>query len=90
MFIRKSLFYSHKPKICRDIESTFIDILLPKSKSILVEVFYGPPNKPEFIEHLDNSPNESNICNIQECYLIGDFDVNLLRRNENAVERTIF
>ena len=36
--IRKSLSYSHNIKHNRDIKSTFIDIILPKSKPTLVGV----------------------------------------------------
>ena len=65
-YIRKSLSYSHEPNFCGDIESIFIDIFLLKSEPILVEVLNRPPNKPEFIEHLDNSVKENNIGNIQD------------------------
>ena len=36
----------------------------------------------DFIEDLNSSLKESNSYNIQEFYLIGDFDVNLLRGNK--------
>ena len=81
-YIRKSLSYNHKTSFYRNIESIFIDIFLPKSKPILVGVLYRPPEKPDFIKHLNNSLKESNISNTQECYLIGDFNVNLLSGNK--------
>ena len=34
--------------------------------------------KPAFAEYVANSFKESNNFNVQECYLIGDFNVNLL------------
>ena len=34
-YIKKSLSYSNKPNFCGNIEIIFIDIFLPKSKSIL-------------------------------------------------------
>ena len=45
---------------------------MPKSKPILVGVLHRPPEKPRFIEYLDNFLKESNIFNIQECYLMCD------------------
>ena len=81
-YIRKSLSYNHKTSFCRNIESIFIDIFLPKSKPILVGVLYRPPDKPDFIEHLNNSLKESNMSNTQVCYLIGGFNVNLLSGNK--------
>ena len=44
---------------------------MPKSRPILVGDIYWPPEKPRFIEYLNNSLREINISNIQECYLIG-------------------
>ena len=86
-YIRKSLSYNHKTSFCRNIESIFIDIFLPKSKPILVGVLYRPSDKPDFIEHLNNSLKESNISNTQECYLISDFNVNLLSGNDMILEK---
>ena len=63
-----------------NIESIFINIFLPKSKPILVVVLYRPSDKPGFKEHFNNSLKESNICNIQECCLLGYFSVNLLSK----------
>ena len=65
-YIKKFLSYSNEPNFCGDIERVFIDIFLPKSKPILVEVLCQPPNKPEFIEHLDKSLKENSIGNIQD------------------------
>ena len=45
------------------------------------------PEKPDFIEDLNSSLKESNSYNIQECYLIGDFDVNLLRGNKIVLKQ---
>ena len=60
---------------------------MPKSKPILVGVLYRPPDKPDFIEHLNNSLTESNISNTQECYLVGDFNVNLLSGNKMPLKK---
>ena len=49
-------------------------------------MLYWPPDKPRFIEYLDNSLNESNISNIQEYYLMGEFNVNLLSGNEMLLD----
>ena len=86
-YIRKSLSYNHKTNFCRKIESIFIDIFLPKSKSVLVGVLYWPPDKLDFLEHLNNSLKEYNICNTQEYYLIGDFNVSLLSGNKILLKK---
>lgn len=48
---------------------------------MLVVVLHRPSDKPEFIEYLNNLLKENNTSNTQECYLIGDFNVNLLSGN---------
>ena len=63
---------------------------MPKLKQILVGVSYRLPDKLRLIEYLDNSLKESNISNIQECYLIGDFNVNLLRGNKMLLDKQYY
>ena len=60
---------------------------MPKRKPILVGVLYPPPDKPGFIEYLNNSLKESNISNTQKCFLIGDFNVNLLSGNKMLLKK---
>ena len=67
--------------------SIFINIFLSKSKPILVGVLYKPPDKSYFTEHLNNSLKESNISNIQQCYLIGEFNVNLSSGNKMLLKK---
>ena len=81
------LSYNHKTSFCRNIESILIDIFLPKSKPILLGVLYRTPDKSDFIEHLNNSLKESNTCNTRECFLIGDFNVNLMSGNKLVLEK---
>ena len=50
-------------------------------------MLYRPSGKSDFIEHLNNSLKESNISNTQECYLIGDFNINLLSGNKMTLEK---
>ena len=73
-YIRKHLSYNHKPSVCCDIESIFVDSFLPKSKLILLWVLHCPPDKPKFKEYLTNSLKQSKISNIQEFNLIGDLN----------------
>ena len=53
-------------------------------------MLYQPPDKPRFIEYLENSLKESNIYNIQECYLTGNFNVNLLSRNKMLLDKQYY
>ena len=89
-YIRKSLSYDHKTSFCRNIESIFMDVFLPKSHPILVGVLYRPLDKLDFIENFNNNLKESNISDTQECYLVGDFNVNLLSVNKMLLEKQHF
>ena len=84
----KNLSYYLKRSYCHNIESIFIDIFFPKAKPILVEVLYRPPDKPDLIEHLNHFLKESNASDIQYCYLIGDFNVDLLSRNKMLFKKS--
>ena len=83
----KPLCGSNKQNFCGDIESIFIDIIFPKSKPIWFGVLHWLPYKPEFIDYLDNSLKEGNICNIQVCCLLVDVNVNLLSRNKMLLKK---
>ena len=78
---------NYKSSLCPNIESIFIDIFLPKSKPISVGVLHRLSDKPRLTEYLDYSLKESNISNIQECYLIGDFNINLLSGNKMLLDK---
>ena len=54
-YIKKSLSYYHKLSFCPNNETIFRDIFLPKSKPILVGMLNRLPDKPRFLEYLDNS-----------------------------------
>ena len=58
-----------------------------QSKPVLVGVLYWPSEKPKFLEYPVSTKKESNISNIQECYLIDDFNTNLLSENKILLDK---
>ena len=68
-----------------DFENIFIDILLPKTKPILLGVIYRPPSDMHFVENFNNCISNSNSFNSQEVILLGDFNVNLIDRNKKLI-----
>ena len=50
-YVKKLLYYNHKSSFFPNIKSIFMDVLLPKSKQILVGVLHWPPEKPGFIDY---------------------------------------
>ena len=84
-FIHKSLAFEVRSDFPKDFENIFIDILLPKTKPILLGVIYRPPSDMQFVENLNNCLSNSNSFNSQEVILLGDFNVNLIDRNKKLI-----
>ena len=86
-YIKKSLAYNYKEKFCKSTESIFIDIFLPKTKPILVGILYRPPDKNNFVKNLEETFTGCDILGNQECYLLGDFNINLLHNVKKFLEK---
>ena len=71
MYIRNDISFS--PRIDLDIdglEVLFCDILLPKSKPIVIGTCYRPPKQTNYIDKLEESIFK--IRSDSEIYLLGD------------------
>ena len=66
-----------KSNFCINTDSIFIEIFLPKSKPVLIGILYRPPNKYDFVNCLERTFSETNAFESQECYLLGDININL-------------
>ena len=82
-YIKKSSAYNSKEKFCKGTESIFIDIFLPKAKPTLVGILYRPPDKNDFVKKFEETFAGCDILENQECYLLGDFNINLLHNGKN-------
>ena len=76
-YIKISIAYSYKDSFCSNTKSIFVDIFLPKSKPILLDILYRPPNKSDFVNH-NNVFTETGLLDKQEFYLLGDLNINLI------------
>ena len=77
-YIKSLTAYSYKDSFCSNTESIFVDIFLPKSKPILLGILYRPPDKSDFVKHINNVFTETGVLDKQECYLLGDLNINLI------------
>ena len=77
-YIKSLIAYSYKESFCSNTESIFVDIFLPKSKPILLGILYRPPDKSDFVKHINNVFTETGVLDKQECYLLGDLNINLI------------
>ena len=64
-----------------DLEATWIELLPPASKSILVGAIYRQPSDNSFISKLESSLSKVPVSS--ELYLLGDFNIDLLCRNSS-------
>ena len=76
--IESSIAYSYKESFCSNTESIFVEIFLPKSKSILFVILYRPPDKLDFVKHINNVFIETGVLGKQEFYLLRDLNINLI------------
>ena len=86
-FIHKSIAFEVRSDFSDEFENVFIDILLPKTKPILLGVAYRPPSDMQFVENLANGISNSNSFDAQEVILLGDFNVNLLDRKNKLIHK---
>lgn len=74
MYIRKDLAFSPRSDLhSNNIETLWIDILLPKTKPILIGTVYRPPKDNDFFEYFEEQI--SKISPGCEIYILGDFNI---------------
>ena len=68
------------------MESLFIEVVNEKDKNIIVGVIYRAPdsNTKRFLESTTQITEKINLEN-KKCYLLGDFNINLLRANDSVI-----
>ena len=60
-FVKNSISYNRKPNFYTNTESIFIEILLPKSKPVLIDISYRPPDKYDFANCLERTFSNTNV-----------------------------
>ena len=63
--IKNSIAYSYKDSFSSNTESIFVDIFFPKSNPSLLSILYRPPNKSDFVKHI-NVFTETRVLDKQE------------------------
>ena len=59
------------------VRSIFVEIFLSKSKSVLIDILYRPPDKWDFVNCLECTFSNTNIIETKECYLLDDVNIKL-------------
>ena len=77
-YIKSPIAYNYKDSFCSNTESIFVNIFLTKSKPILLGILYRPPDKSDFVKHINNVFTGTGFLGKQECYLLRDLNINLI------------
>ena len=81
MYVNKNVGVKERVNFSKDIENVFVDILLPKTKPILVGILYNP-FKSNFLDNLSTAISNTENFDNQEVYLLGDFNINLWHKDK--------
>ena len=78
MYIRRDLAFNAVDELSHDIEATWIELLLPKTKPIVCGVVYRPPDQTNFYELFESLCLDSALFDERECVVLGDLNTNML------------
>lgn len=65
------------------IEAVWLDILLPKTKPLLVGILYRPPTQSVFYDRLEETCSSAIDHGKRETILIGDWNTNMLKKDSS-------
>ena len=84
-YIKEDICFNVNPILSKEIEGVLFDILLPKTRSITVGVFYRPPDQNNFLDTLESDLEKLDLSN-NDVFLLGDFNINLLKNGRYIFE----
>ena len=86
LFIRNGIAFNPRPDLAvDDLEATWVELLPPKSKGILVCSIYRPPGDSNFLSKLELSLSKINPGT--EVFVLGDFNIDLQRQSSPLFSR---
>ena len=89
-YIRSDISFNVRGDFSSEIENIFFDILLPKTKPILIGILYRPPEQSKFLDNLSTSISQTCSFNEQEVYILGDLNINFIntqKHTPNGIKR---
>ena len=89
-YVRNDISFNVRSDFSDEIENIVFDMLLPKTKPILVGILYRPPDQSIFLDKLSTAISRSNTFDNQEVYILGDLNINLINKQKhipNGIKR---
>ena len=78
IYIMSDLAFNQLDELSHEeLEATWIEILLPKTKPIVCGVIHRPPHQNNFYELFKSVCLTSSYFIDRECYVLGDFNTNV-------------
>ena len=85
LYIKEELTFNPRSDITNEnIEGIWIDLLLPKTKPILIGCVYRPPHDKDFVQQLEETI--TGHTSDKETYIIGDININVMNSNSTLVK----
>jgi hypothetical protein len=88
MYIRSNIPFNPKDELkSENIETVWGELLLPKTKPIIVGTCYRPPKQAcnTFLEHFEESMTKIGFDN--ETYILGDFNISYNHKNTSTFRK---
>ena len=83
-YIHSDISFNVRCDFSSEIENIFLDILLPKTKPILIGILSRPSDQPKFLDNLSTSISQTCSFNEQEVYILGDLNINLINSQKHT------
>ena len=77
-YIRRDISFNRVKLQSGNIENIFFDLLLPKTKPILIGILYRPPKQAGFLNNVSVALTNIPDFDSRETYILGDININLL------------
>ena len=87
MFIHKELAFNPRDDMNNNsYESIWIELLLPKTRPIIVGTCYRPPKENDFYSSLEETCYKSAKFMDSEVYILGDFNTNVACKSKSSLQ----
>ena len=83
-YIRNDISFNPRGNFSSEVENIFLDMLLPKTKPILIGILYRPPDQSKFLDKLSTAISETDNFDAQEVYILGDLNINLINNQKHT------
>ena len=82
-YVRNDISFNVRSDFSDEIENIFFDMLLPKTKPILVGILYRSPDQSKFLDKLSTAISRSNNFDNQKVYILRDLIINFINTQKH-------